>query len=251
MPRTATSRQKHVAPPAVQRPRPRRLTDSAGQATDRRSQIVEAAAVLFAEFGYEATSVRQIADSVSILSGSLYHHFTTKEEMLHALLQPRIAAMDADNRRLAALPADAERRLIASVVMRFRQYVDQWAFHTILLQEGRFFRRQEEFAYVVAAKGQAFALQQAILQQGMDSGLFRRDMDTYLMIGTIARMLSGAAAWFRSGDIFSSDKPSRYGLDMVIDFHVDSVLRLVRLPERLGEPVPRGESERLLQDSAG
>ena len=46
---------------------------------DRRERILAAAAMRFAEFGFGATTVRQIADDVDILSGSLYHHFATKE----------------------------------------------------------------------------------------------------------------------------------------------------------------------------
>ena len=148
------------------------------QASDRRSQIVDAAARLFAAFGDEATSVSQIADEVDILAGSLYHHFATKEQMLHHFLQGRLARLTHDNQRMAQLPVDAEHRFVASVIMRFREYVENWEFHTILLQEGRFFRRHKEFAYVVKAKSRAFGVQQAILQDGMESGLFRPDIDT-------------------------------------------------------------------------
>jgi AcrR family transcriptional regulator len=235
------------------RPRPRKLTDADGQATDRRSQIVDAAARLFAVFGYEATSVRQIADEVNILAGSLYHHFATKDEMLHDFLAGHLLRMAGDNQLMARLAVDAEHRLVANVIMRFRQYVEYWEFHTVLLQEGRFFRRHKDFAYVVKAKSAAFAVQQAILRDGIASGLFRPDIDTYLMIGTISRVLSSAAAWFRSGDIFSSDKPAHYSLDTVIDFHLDCVLRMVRAPSRLADPIPRESCEQLLygDDGAG
>lgn len=48
----------------------------------RRDDILQAAAALFASKGYAATSIRDIADSVGLLSGSLYYHFTSKEEIL-------------------------------------------------------------------------------------------------------------------------------------------------------------------------
>lgn len=227
------------------------LADTAGLATDRRAQIADAAAALFAEYGYEATTVRQIADKVGMLAGSLYHHFATKEEMLHEVMRSRIGRMVQDNLNITQLPANAEHRLLASAIMRFRHYVEYWPFHAILLQEGRFFRRHADFAYVVEAKSQAFGAQQAILREGMETGLFRDDMDTYLVIGTIARMLSTAAAWFRSGDIFSTDKPSRYTLDVMLDFNLDCVLRLVRVPSRLAEPVPRALCESMLSTHAG
>lgn len=48
----------------------------------RRDDILLAAAALFASKGYAATSIRDIAESVGLLSGSLYYHFSSKEEIL-------------------------------------------------------------------------------------------------------------------------------------------------------------------------
>jgi AcrR family transcriptional regulator len=53
----------------------------AGQTGSRRDELLELAATMFAERGLRATTVCDIADSAGILSGSLYHHFSSKEEM--------------------------------------------------------------------------------------------------------------------------------------------------------------------------
>jgi AcrR family transcriptional regulator len=66
--------------------RGRRTNGGSGALVDRREQILEAAAAMFARQGAAATTVRQIADSVGILSGSLYHHFASKDEMLAEIL---------------------------------------------------------------------------------------------------------------------------------------------------------------------
>ncbi|PLW83302.1 TetR/AcrR family transcriptional regulator [Kineobactrum sediminis] len=50
--------------------------------SNRRDDVLEAAARLFAAKGYAATSIRDIAYQVGILSGSLYYHFASKEELL-------------------------------------------------------------------------------------------------------------------------------------------------------------------------
>ncbi|KGE04957.1 TetR/AcrR family transcriptional regulator [Pseudohaliea rubra] len=50
--------------------------------SNRRDDVLEAAAALFASKGYAATSIRDIAQQVGILSGSLYYHFASKEELL-------------------------------------------------------------------------------------------------------------------------------------------------------------------------
>ena len=52
---------------------------------DRRARILDAAAVRFAKAGYSATSVRDIAAAAGILPGSLYYHFSSKEDLLAAV----------------------------------------------------------------------------------------------------------------------------------------------------------------------
>jgi len=52
---------------------------------NRRVQLLDAAARLFASYGFHATSMRDIAKAVDMLSGSIYYHFNSKQEMLLAV----------------------------------------------------------------------------------------------------------------------------------------------------------------------
>jgi AcrR family transcriptional regulator len=54
---------------------------------NRREIIIKAAGRLFRKRGYEGTSVRDIADAVGLQSGSLFFHFSSKEEILVSLLE--------------------------------------------------------------------------------------------------------------------------------------------------------------------
>jgi AcrR family transcriptional regulator len=47
----------------------------------RRREILEIAATIFAQKGFDATTIRDIADASGVWAGSLYHHFTSKEEI--------------------------------------------------------------------------------------------------------------------------------------------------------------------------
>ena len=55
--------------------------------------IVSAAAKVFRTKGYHAATVRDIADEVGILKGSLYHHFDSKEDLLYLVVKEPIAQM--------------------------------------------------------------------------------------------------------------------------------------------------------------
>jgi AcrR family transcriptional regulator len=52
---------------------------------NRRVQLLDAAARLFCQRGFHATSMRDIAKSADMLSGSIYYHFDSKQEMLLAV----------------------------------------------------------------------------------------------------------------------------------------------------------------------
>lgn len=53
-----------------------------------REQILEVALFLFRKQGYSATSTREIAEVVGTSKANVYHHFRTKDGLLHALLDP-------------------------------------------------------------------------------------------------------------------------------------------------------------------
>lgn len=60
---------------------------AASQATgeDRRDDIIQTAARLFDEVGYARASMRDLADAVGIAKPTLYHYFTSKDEILHCI----------------------------------------------------------------------------------------------------------------------------------------------------------------------
>jgi AcrR family transcriptional regulator len=212
---------------------------------DRRAEILAVATRRFAEHGFEATTVRQIADDVNILSGSLYHHFATKDEMLHEIVRDAVLQMRDNTRRIAAAPLDAEHRLVALILLDLGELTRNQEAHAILNNERKFFRRREEFAYVVQAKKEAYLAWRAVLEDGAAGGLFKPDLDVYLTISTVVRMLNAAADWYKNEDAYMSGKVVTYALDEVIDFYLGFILSAVRLPARASAPIPRKAVEEL------
>jgi AcrR family transcriptional regulator len=73
---------------------------------DRRAEILDTAAAVFASSGYVATSLKDVADACGIQAGSLYHHFNSKE----AIVVELVARFQAEMASIgdAALKAAAE-----------------------------------------------------------------------------------------------------------------------------------------------
>jgi len=88
----------HPLPASTRKPR----DDGAG---DRRRQILEIAARLFARKGYRGTSMRDIGEEAGVLGGSLYHHIKSKDALFVELHN---AALDAAAARIEAAVARHE-----------------------------------------------------------------------------------------------------------------------------------------------
>lgn len=77
-----------------------------------RERIVEAADQLFYQQGYEQTSFSDIADAVQISRGNFYYHFKTKDDILQAVIDARLATLQHIlSRWEEELPSPAERIL--------------------------------------------------------------------------------------------------------------------------------------------
>ncbi len=81
------------------RPRPRRLTREQSR-NETRMQIIEASAKIFIKRGYDAASVDEITESAGFSRGAFYSNFSSKEDLLLALLE-RSHIRDRDEMCLA------------------------------------------------------------------------------------------------------------------------------------------------------
>jgi AcrR family transcriptional regulator len=71
-------------------PRPPR-----SEGADTRTRIQQVALDLFAERGYEATSLREIAERLGVTKAALYYHFRSKDEIVQSLFDDQLAELDA------------------------------------------------------------------------------------------------------------------------------------------------------------
>jgi AcrR family transcriptional regulator len=87
---------------------------------DRRRQIIAAASELFARNGFEGTSIREIAAASGVLSGSLYYHFPSKEDLLFTVHQESLTAMRCEVEVAIAGIAEPWQRLEEAIVAHCR-----------------------------------------------------------------------------------------------------------------------------------
>jgi TetR/AcrR family transcriptional regulator, cholesterol catabolism regulator len=115
---------------------PKSLTQAlrAPRQDNRRAQLLDAAARLFRVRGFHATSMRDIAKAVGMLSGSIYYHFDSKEEMLLAVYQEgkrRVAeAVDA----AVAAESGPWQRLEAACAAHLRALIAHRDYTQVMIQ---------------------------------------------------------------------------------------------------------------------
>ena len=107
--------------------------------SERRDEILAIAAELFAERGFAATTVRDIGDAAGILSGSLYHHFDSKESMADELVHELLDRVLAAYRRIVATDDDPERALRALVHEAFSAIATDRATVAVMVNEWSLF----------------------------------------------------------------------------------------------------------------
>lgn len=110
-----------------------------GRTSVPRERILSAAARLFRERGYQRTTVRDIASAVGILSGSLFHHFRSKEEMLLEIMRTAAITVCIRAEELASRKAPPLEQLRALIQLELGCVVGEPTtdYHGVLFFEWR------------------------------------------------------------------------------------------------------------------
>lgn len=165
-----------------------------GMEDSPRGKLLSAAARLFRQYGFDRTTVRAIARETGIQSGSLFHHFDSKEDILFAVMEEVIHFNTQRLRDLMAAESTAEGRLLALIRGELQSIVgDTSEAMIVLVQEWRCLSpdRQQE----------ALALREIYEQLWLDvltelhqQGTFRAD--PFIMRRLLNGMTSWTANWF-------------------------------------------------------
>jgi AcrR family transcriptional regulator len=179
---------------------------AAGSGQVRRNEVLALAADLFAERGYNATTVRDIADEAGILSGSLYHHFDSKESMIDAILSGFVEQMlDRYEAVLSegASPAETFEGLVRASLEAMG---DSRSAILIYQSEAGFLTAQPRFYYLRDAHRRFERIWTGVLEDGIAAGEFRGSIDPKLVYRLVLDTVWAAPRWYRPG---GSVKPER------------------------------------------
>ncbi|WP_033295448.1 TetR/AcrR family transcriptional regulator [Amycolatopsis jejuensis] len=181
-------------------------------------EIVAAATQLFAERGFQGTSVRAIAEAAGMQSGGLYSHFASKEALLYHIVietfQSQYAVLD-EIRRSDLEPAEKYRAaFLAHVKSNFAIGADSAS--RIFLTEWRYLVGKE-LQDVIERRRSFEKIWDDIIVEAIDAGVFRKDVDSHMAGLVTISVANWAIMWF--------NPQGRQTLDEVFGKAVDEILQ--------------------------
>jgi len=160
-----------------------------------RDDILEAAAQVFRQKGFHGASMNDIADAVNLQKASLYHHVSSKQEILLEILDralqmllERISAITDQN-----IPADKKLRFMIREYLRI--LVDNIDLAAVLLFEHRSLERRQHARHI-PNRDKFELLWKNVLAEGVRSKIFQCD-DPGLTTRALLGILNWTITWYR------------------------------------------------------
>ncbi|MFN8217053.1 MAG: TetR/AcrR family transcriptional regulator [Solirubrobacterales bacterium] len=164
----------------------------------RRREVLDTAARLFHERGYQGTSMDEIADAVGLTKGSLYHHFDGKAEILTAIYEEAADLVVAQTEGHSDDEPAAD--VFAALVRGILEMIAQHRYHvTVYYQEMRWVREwlPEEDAARIRAKVRTFIdFVDGVFKRGIEEGALR-PVDSRLAAYALIGMASWSYQWYQ------------------------------------------------------
>ncbi len=159
-------------------------------------RIRDAALKLFAQNGYAAVSMRQIAGEVGVQAGALYNYIPDKQSLLYTLMDEHMRAL-LSAWECEEKGADPIERLAAFTRFHIRFNLERPDAVFISYMELRNLSA-ENFAAIERLRRQYEGELEAILSDGVRAGVFRISDPRITSLALIA-MLTGVNTWYRAG----------------------------------------------------
>ncbi|MCX5114183.1 TetR/AcrR family transcriptional regulator [Streptomyces sp. NBC_00378] len=184
---------------------------------ERRRELLATAAEVFAAQGYNATTVRKIADAAGMLAGSLYYHFDSKESMLDEILSTFLGELWEGYDTVLAARLAPRQTIEALVTESFREIDRHRAAVAIYQKEARHLATQPRFQYLADSQQKFEKAWLGTLERGVADHSFRADLDIRLTYRFVRDTVWVAASWYRPGGLHSPEEIARQYLSMVLD----------------------------------
>lgn len=184
--------------------------------TDMRSareRILAAAVQLFAQYGYHAATMRDIARISGIQAASIYYHYPAKQALLVEIMDTHMRTLNANLQRIVQEPLPVAQRLHEAIANHIRLHTTYKAEFFIIDTEIRALE-EEQRGTILALRDQYEMLLQELLREGIEQDIFRQ-VDVKVASYAVIAMCTEVATWFRPD--------GRLSVQQVIDLYTQMI----------------------------
>lgn len=182
----------------------------------RRGELLGLAAAMFAERGLRATTVRDIADAAGILSGSLYHHFSSKEEMVDEVLRSFLDWLFERYQHIIDTEPNPLARFKGLFMASFDAIEHHHAEVVIYQDEAKRLSAHERFGYIDDLNRRQRKMWVDVLTEGVEQGYFRPDTDVDVVYRLIRDVTWVSVRWYQPGGPLTAEQVGRQYLAIVL-----------------------------------
>ena len=161
-----------------------------------RDKILEAAAQIFSQKGYHATSMSDIASAVNLQKASLYHHINSKQEILLSLLDEALDLLTGRMNEVLFQPLPADQKLKIAMEIYLETLAEQRDLAAILLLEHRSLNPELRVQHL-PRRDRFESLWRDLIQMGVDEGSFVCE-DVPMTTRAVLGVMNWAITWYRS-----------------------------------------------------
>lgn len=159
-----------------------------------RDQVLTVAVQLFNEQGYDATSVADLAARLGLTKSALYHHFSSKEELLAIALETALSGLEAVLETALAREAPATEQLTDVVAGAVGVLTAELAPVTLLLR----LRGNSDVELAAMERRRLFDQRvTTLVRAAQNEGRIRADIDAAVATRLIFGMINSVVEWYR------------------------------------------------------
>jgi len=169
-----------------------------------RNQILEVAAQIFSQKGYHGASMQDIALAVNLQKGSLYHHVSSKQEILYDLLSHALELLTEKVTAAISLENDTEARLRAAIKAYLTTLAEYQELASVMLLEHRSLA-PEYRALHIPNRDRFEKIWRELIQEGKDAGVFDC-LDESLSARAILGVTNWTVTWYRKDGALTAEE---------------------------------------------
>ncbi len=183
-------------------------TDRSVGNTMTKDEILEAAANIFGQKGYHAASMQDIAHAVNLQKASLYHHISSKQEILVELLDYALDLLISRQEEIVKKSLSPEEKLRQSMLTYLRSLAEKRDLSAVLLFEHRSLETELRERHL-PRRDRFESLWRDMIQEGIDAGVFAPG-DAGLYAKSLLGVMNWTIMWYRPEGPLSIEEIAEY-----------------------------------------